>query len=50
MLLGRRPVRVGRSATKQGSLGAHPLSQAREGLRQRSVYCYLCQQKTFCDY
>ena len=24
--------------TKQGSLGAHPLSQAREGLRQRSVY------------
>ena len=36
MLLGRRPVRVGGTRKqKQGPLGAHPLSQAREGLRQR---------------
>ena len=38
MLLGRWPVRAGRSATKQGTLVPNALSQAREGLRQCWYY------------
>ena len=37
MLLGRRPVRVGGTRNETGHTCAQPLSQAREGLRQRSV-------------
>jgi len=38
MLLGRRPVRVGRSANRnRARLGPNALSQAREGLRQFNI-------------